>query len=351
MRHMYGVLLPHFGRAATRERLLTAAAGAERAGFDVLFARDHLYYQPRPLEYEDTRFLDTFVTLSAAASVTSRAMLGAAVMNLHRNPIHAAQLWAALDFLAGGGRIFTMWGLGAPRSVEAAGMKTWDIPAALVEYMEIVRALWSGKTVNFKGTYYEVPGVAIDPVPARPVTCWYGGPSLAAVRRAVETFDGYSAGQMPGRDYRARRRRLIELCENAGRPVLPTCLSPIVSPGRTREDGVRRVPIEQLSADFVRKFKVPPSGRYETIEDFTGGVIAGAPAEIIAGVRSLQSMGVDMVIFDLRLRFEDWDECMSVLGEDVLPVLHRQDGRAPGVAPATLLADDGRSQSAHAAPR
>jgi len=352
MRPLYGVLLPHFGRVATRDRLLSAAVSAERAGFDVLFARDHLYYRPRPLEGEETLFLDTFVTLAAAASVTTRPMLGAAVMNPHRNPVHAAQLWSSLDHLAGGGRIFTMWGLGTPRTIEAAGMGGWEIPDALREYMHVLRALWTGDALTYKGAFYQVTGVSLDPIPAGPVPCWYGGTSLAAVRRAVETFDGWSAGQMPGRDYRSRRRRLVELCEAAGRAVLPTCLSPIVSPGRTHEDGVRRVPIEQLSADFVRKFKVPASGRYQTIEDFTGGVIAGAPADIVAGIRSLQAMGVDMVIFDLRLRFDDWDECMSVLGEEVLPVLHREDGRAPGVAPAALLGgDNGRRQSAHAAPR
>jgi len=346
---MYGVLLPHFGRAATRERLLSAATSADRAGFDVLFARDHLYYQPRPLEHQDSRFLDTFVTLAAAAAVTTRAMLGAAVMNLHRNPIHAAQLWGALDHLAGGERIFPMWGLGAPRTVEAAGMGGWDLPVVLREYMHTVRTLWSGEKMTYQGTYYAVPGVSIDPVPAGAVSCWYGGPSLAAVRRAVETFDGYSAGQMPGRDYRARRRRLIELCESAGRQILPTCLSPIVSPGRTYEDGARHVPIAQLSADFVRKFTVPSSGRYETIADFTGSVIAGAPSDVIGGVRSLQSMGVDMVIFDLRLRFDEWDECVALIGEEVLPALHRDDGRAAGTPPAALLRDGERSEHAHAA--
>lgn len=312
--------------------------GAERAGFDVLFARDHLYYQPRPLEYKDARFLDTFVSLAAAAAVTTRAMLGTAVMNPHRNPIHAAQLWGSLDHLAGGQRIFPMWGLGAPRSTDAAGMNDWDIPAALGEYIDIVRRLWSGEKITHEGKYYRVPGVSIEPVPVGPVVNWYGGPSLAAVRRAVESFDGYSAGQMPGRDYRARRRRLIELCEAAGRPVLPTCLSPIVSPGRSYEDGAAHVPIEQLSADFVRKFKVPPSGRYETIADFTGAVIAGAPSDIIAGVRLLQSMGVDMVIFDLRLRFDEWDDCVALIGEEVLPVLHREDARLPTAGPASLLA-------------
>ena len=336
MRPTYGVLLPHFGRHAERRRLLTAAQQAEHAGFDVLFARDHLYYQPRSLEIQDPDFLDTFVTLSAVAAVTQHALLGTAVINPHRHPIHTAQLFGSLDRVAGGGRLFTMWGLGAARSTDAAGMASWDKPEAFKEYIEIVRALWSGKKVDHDSPYYKFEGVSVSPVPEGQVPMWYGGTSLAAVRRAVEMFDGYSAGQMPGRDYLSRRKRLIELCEAAGRPVLPTCISPIVSPGRTVEEGARFISIQQLAEDFEPKFKVPMSGHYETLADFTGAAIAGPADEIIAGIRGHHKNGVDMVIFDLRLRFADWDECVQMIGEEVLPVLKREDGRA--AQPATAAA-------------
>lgn len=328
MQLTYGVLLPHFGRYASRQRLLTAAQQAERAGFDVLFVRDHLYYQPRPLEVQDPAFLETFVTLSAVAAVTERAKLGTAVINPHRHPILTAQLLGSLDRVAGGGRLFTMWGLGAARSTDAAGMASWDKPEAFKEYIEIIRELWSGEKVSHDSHYYKFEGVSVSPVPEGKVPMWYGGTSLAAVRRAVETFDGYSAGQMPGRDYLIRRKRLIELCEAAGRPVLPTCISPIVSPGRTVEEGARFISIQQLAEDFGSKFKPPKSGQYETLADFTGAAIAGPADEIIAGIRGHQKNGVDMIIFDLRLRFGDWDECVQMIGEEVLPALKREDGRA-----------------------
>ncbi len=327
----YGILLPHFGRHASRTRLISAARQAEQAGFDAVFVRDHLYYKPRPLEIPDPQFLDTFITLAAAAAVTERVLLGTAVVNPHRHPIHAAQLWGSLDRVAGGGRIFPIWGLGATRSTDLVGMSGWDREEALNEYVDIVRKLWSGGPVDHDGQYFKFKGIALDPVPQGPVPHWYGGPSYAAVRRAVEHFDGYSAGQMPGRDYRNRRKRLIELCETAGRPVLPTCISPIVSPGRTVEDGLRHVPIEQLAHDFSRKFSVPKSGTYRTIADFTGALIAGPAEDIIAGVREHQRSGVDLVIFDMRLRFGDWDDCIAMLGEEVVPRLHEGD---PGLRPA-----------------
>jgi alkanesulfonate monooxygenase SsuD/methylene tetrahydromethanopterin reductase-like flavin-dependent oxidoreductase (luciferase family) len=40
--YQYGVLLPHFGSQASRQRLLEGSQLAERLGFDSLWVRDHL---------------------------------------------------------------------------------------------------------------------------------------------------------------------------------------------------------------------------------------------------------------------------------------------------------------------
>jgi len=191
----------------------------------------------------------------------------------------------------------------------------------------IPRALWSGKPVDHEGTYYRFRDVDIHPVPSgNSMPMWYGGTTLAAVRRAAESFDGWSAGNMPGRDYVRLRTRLESLCHTANRPMLESSITPFVSPGRTFEDGVRHVPIARMSSEFLTelRYQAPDSGRYESIHDFDGAVLVG-PADVITeGVLRHHANGVNLVIFDLRLRFDDWAECLQLLGEDVLPLLRRR---------------------------
>ena len=45
-RTRYGLLVPHFGVFADRERLLEGAKLAEAYGFDSVWVRDHLIFEP-----------------------------------------------------------------------------------------------------------------------------------------------------------------------------------------------------------------------------------------------------------------------------------------------------------------
>jgi alkanesulfonate monooxygenase SsuD/methylene tetrahydromethanopterin reductase-like flavin-dependent oxidoreductase (luciferase family) len=332
-RLQYGLNLIHFGKQAQPESILRSARLAEHYGFDSVFVRDHVAYRPRKMEKAEPDYLDAFVTLSAVAAVTKEIVLGMAVLNPHRHPIHEAQLLGSLARLAGAHRVFPMWGLGGDREFEAIGLAAADRPRLLVEHIEIIRALWTGKRIDHTGEYYSFTDVDCHPVPeGGPLPMWYGGSSVAGVRRAVETFDGWSAGHIPGRDYRRLRRRMLAMCEERGRAPLPSCISPLVSPGRSVEEAVAKVSLEKVIEDFSqprKRFTLPESGRFQTLEDLDGGVIAGPASEIAAGVRKHQQAGVDLVIFDMRQRADDLEECIAMIGEEVLPVLHREDGRPP----------------------
>ena len=59
----YGLLLPHFGEQASRERLITGARAAERYGFDSVWVRDHLVFHPHGMEGQDRTHVDPMVTL------------------------------------------------------------------------------------------------------------------------------------------------------------------------------------------------------------------------------------------------------------------------------------------------
>ena len=65
----------------------------------------------------------------------------------------------------------------------------------------------------------------------------------------------------------------------------------------------------------------PPSGRFETAEDIEGSLIAGSPDDVVEEVSKFAAVGVEHLVFDLRLRFDRWFESIELLGTQVLPRL------------------------------
>jgi probable F420-dependent oxidoreductase len=327
----YGVLLPHFGRYANAERLLESSQLLERLGFDSLWVRDHLVFRPHPHEDQDHTHVDPLVVLSGIAGVTRTIKLATGTLIPHRHPIHTALLLGSLDFLAGPHRLIVGWGIGTyQHEFDAAGMGHIDRREIIREQIEIMRLLWTGRRVTHRGKYYQFDDVDICPVPAGgTLPIWYGGMSPASVRRAVEYCDGWIPGRMPLRDFRRLMRRMRRLAEETGKTVPLGGVIPYVVPARTESEAVARyVDLPRTIDEAQRLYMAPPSGRFETLDDLDGAVIAGPPDRIIEWVRAFQAEGAQHFVFDLRLRFADWDEVVHMLGEEVLPELRRGDGAA-----------------------
>lgn len=326
----YGVLLPHFGGYATRARLIEGARRIEALGFDSVWVRDHVVYRPYGFEDPDPTHLEPFVVLGAIAAATERVILATGALIPHRHPIHVANLIASLDRIAGPGRLLVGMGLGAwQHEFDALGLGDRDRKTMLAEQIDILRRLWSGGPLDHDGAYYRFTGVEIHPRPVGHVPIWYCGASLGAVRRAVELCDGWLP-RMPLRDFTARIRRLPALAKSAGRPVPAAGVLPFVVPGRTTEEALRHIDakfLRAMTAEADRRWQRPASGAFETADDLDGVLIYGDPDRIVAGVRRLEEAGASHVVFDLRIRFAEFDEMVTLLGERVLPALRRSEVR------------------------
>ena len=63
-RMKFGLLLPHFGEEASREKLLEGSKRAEELGFDSVWVRDHLVFEPHgEMEKPNRTFYDALTTL------------------------------------------------------------------------------------------------------------------------------------------------------------------------------------------------------------------------------------------------------------------------------------------------
>ncbi len=73
----YGLLLPHFGEQADRDKLLEGSQRAEELGFDSVWVRDHLVFEPHgEMEKPNRTFYDALTTLTAIGAVTETDRAG-----------------------------------------------------------------------------------------------------------------------------------------------------------------------------------------------------------------------------------------------------------------------------------
>lgn len=323
----YGLLLPHFGEHASRQSIADGALLAERLGFDAAWVRDHVVYRPHHYEDHDPLFLDPLVVLGVIAGATTHIGLATGCLIPYRHPIQSARSLSSLDFLAGGGRVVVGLGLGSSdHEFEAVGMGGWDRRALTREQVEIWHRLWSGEEVDWRGRFYSFDGVRISPRPKYGrLPVWYAGASLAAVRRAVEYCDGWIPGRIPRWAYRERIARMVRLAQERAASLPVAAVIPFVSPGRTLEEAVRGLDLDGILREVRSRYGRSGEEGASALNDLDGAVIAGPPERIVEEVSKFHDEGATHVVFDLRMRFADWEECIHLIGNEVLSVL-RADG-------------------------
>jgi alkanesulfonate monooxygenase SsuD/methylene tetrahydromethanopterin reductase-like flavin-dependent oxidoreductase (luciferase family) len=322
----YGLLLPHFGEFATRENLIDGARTAETYGFDSVWVRDHLVFHPHGMEGDDRTHIEPLLTLSAIGATTERIKLGTGSLIPYRHPIHTALCLSSLEALAGADRVIAGFGIGTfDHEFAAVGLGEAKRGDLLREQVDIMRKLWSGESVSHSGEYYTFDDIDIHPSPTTgSIPVWYCGSTKLSVRKAVEYCDGWMPGRITLKTYRSRVKRMRMLAEQAGRPCPTTAAIPIVSPAANYEKGLEYVNWKEIIGQAIKLgWDAPDSGDWADAgaRDLEGAVIAGTADDIVAATRAYHDAGLQHLVFDLRLRYADWPECLRLLGEEVLPQL------------------------------
>ena len=321
----FGVMLPHFGREASRRLLLRGAALAERLGYDALWVRDHLIWTPHRHEGADLTFLDATVTLAAVAGVTERIKLGTAVLIPIRWPLKSAKELMSLDFLAGGGRVVA--GIGAGHfgaEIRAAGLDPDRKKEIVEETMEIWRRAFTEERVDFSGRVFGVEGAVMHPRPAGGLPIWYGGTTRAAVRRTARWGDGWLPGGTPFPTFDDRVSYLRSLEAEMGRPPCVVGVIPKLRIARTRAEALSGLDIGALTTSSEgSRYWIHPPGGYRDFDDLRGILVAGDIAEIVERVGDFDQRGVDHFLVDLRSDFHRFEELLELFAVEVIPHFRR----------------------------
>jgi probable F420-dependent oxidoreductase len=190
------------------DQFLTASAIAEmaqaleRAGIDAAYVTDHPAPADRWLQSGGHHALDPFVALAFAAAATTRLLLHTNIIVIpYRNPFMIAKSVASLDVLSGGRVIMGLGSGYLEGEFKALGAIFTGRGAVMDEAIELMKQVWTGQSVSFQGEYFQADGNTALPVPAQhphpPI--WVGGNTDRAIRRAVETGDGWSPFPVKGK--------------------------------------------------------------------------------------------------------------------------------------------------------
>ena len=180
------------------------AQAAEAAGFDSIFAIDHVVYPDAyttPYPYaaggrlpmtRSSAFPDPLIWIASVAAVTTRLRFMTGVLVLpQRDPMVLAKQVATLDAMSGG-RFELGIGVGwLKEEFEALGVPFEQRGRRADEYIAAMRALWATDGASYAGRYVKFEGVSCNPKPVGHVPIIVGGHSEAAARRAGRVGDGF----------------------------------------------------------------------------------------------------------------------------------------------------------------
>jgi alkanesulfonate monooxygenase SsuD/methylene tetrahydromethanopterin reductase-like flavin-dependent oxidoreductase (luciferase family) len=321
----FGLLLPHFGDQASVEKCIEGSKKAEAYGFDSVWVRDHLVFEPHGMEGNDNTHIEGLLMLSAIASATKNLILGTGTVISHRHPIHLAQAIAGLSTMCNSNIIMGL-GLGTfPHEFAAAGLKhTLQDRANLAKInATLCRRFWSGEKITYKDEYFDFADVELKPTPSKKIPIWYGGGTPASCRRAVDYCDGWMPGRIPTATFNRMVKYLEEQAKQAGKPMVTTGAIPITSIDKNRDDALSKVNVKGLINEGNKKptWVKPASGTFSKLEDIEGLLMAGTPADIARDTKRYEDAGLNHIVFDLRFRYADWYQQIDLLGQEVLPAV------------------------------
>ncbi|KLO32215.1 F420-dependent hydroxymycolic acid dehydrogenase [Mycobacterium haemophilum] len=173
------------------DQLVAQAQAAEKAGFQYVWASDHL----QPWQDNEGHSMFPWLTLALVGKSTSRIEFGTGVTcPIYRyHPVTVAQAFASLAILSPE-RVFLGLGTGE-RLNEQATTKTFgrytERHDRLVEAIGLIRQLWSGRRISFAGRYFQTDAVKLYDLPHQPPPIFVAasGPKSATV--AGQYGDGW----------------------------------------------------------------------------------------------------------------------------------------------------------------
>lgn len=271
------------------------ARTAEELGFDGISVSEH-HVVPVALEPNmGGWYPHAFTAMAFIAGATSKILVNCMASPLpYHHPVSMAKMISTLDVLSGG-RVLPTFSVGMARGeFDALGVPFEKRGRITDEYIAAMKTLWSEPRPEFKGEYVQFSDVVFEPKPLQQPhpPLWFGGRSLAAMRRAAREGDGWApSGGFVGKgpwfeDPEQLPELLSEIWEirSAGGNSRPfdvhlsinaprlsadhTLLAPLFAPQSAQEivDEIGR--LEALGVTWTTAFRLRPNAEEKSLDDY-----------------------------------------------------------------------------------
>jgi probable F420-dependent oxidoreductase len=211
--------------------IVELARTLEERGFESLFVPEHTHIPTSrrspwaggpelPRHYSHT--LDPFVSLAAAAAVTTRLRLGTGICLLtEHDPIVTAKEVATLDLISNGRFEF---GIGAGWNAEEMGHHGTVFETrfrVMVDRAKAMQAIWTQDEASYEGEFTKFEPIWSWPKPVQkphpPILL--GGETKHTLRRIMDFCDGWFPRARDGFEPEAELARLRAAADEAGRDI------------------------------------------------------------------------------------------------------------------------------------
>ncbi|HEX6311384.1 MAG TPA: TIGR03619 family F420-dependent LLM class oxidoreductase [Acidimicrobiia bacterium] len=268
---LLGLVHVNMGSMSRPDALAGAARAAEDAGFDSVWAGEHVVLPdpqvpPSPMAPRDPA-LDSLLALTWAAANTTTIRLATGILILpQRNPVVLAKEVATLDVLSGG-RVTLGVGVGyLEPEFRAIGADFERRGAVTDEYLEAMQSLWYDEHPECHGRFVDFAGVDAHPRPVqRPIPLVVAGHSPPAYRRVVARAHGWYGYWLAPDDAARALAGLRAAAEEVERPADLGELEISVTPrGRMTPELVAA--FAQVGVHRLVPLAVEPAGPQATID-------------------------------------------------------------------------------------
>jgi probable F420-dependent oxidoreductase len=268
-----GLFNINMGPCSHPDALAEAATAAEAAGFESIWAGEHVVLPdpqvpPSPMGPQD-RALDPLLALAWAAARTTTLRLATGIVILpQRNPVVLAKQLASLDVLSGGRLTFGV-GVGyLEPEFRAIGANFAERGAVTNDYLDALHHLLYDLHPSYHGRFVQFDGIDAHPRPVQqPIPVVVAGHAPAAYRRAVTRGHGWYGFALSPEDTAEALAGLTAAAARVERPAALGHLEITVTP-RSRLTPERAAAYADLGVDRLVPMARPTAdGVQTTIDD------------------------------------------------------------------------------------
>jgi probable F420-dependent oxidoreductase len=302
----------HWWQTITSEQMVMLARRYETLGFDYLKIPYHLAMNVESVPEMGPRWVHSVAAAGFMLGATTRIPVVPLVVVPYHQPVELAKALSTLDFVSGGRLVplllvgYQPWEFRLVQAPFEARGRVMD------EYVEAMRELWTAAYPAYHGEFVDFDDIVFEPRPAQdPLPLWFGGRTLAALRRIARLGDGWISYATPRSQLAERIAYITEQPEFVARP---RPLEVWIELFEGRRDPITHAVIEQAKVVFERDAVI------EQLQDVADAGATQTSLDDLLGIGKFQNdePGAPPAVRDIS----EFLERLQWVAEEILPEAH-----------------------------